>query len=85
MDITITSAVIVAIIIGLSQVIKQATSINSKFIPLIDIILGLALAFGYSFIEPLSMPQVIFYGLIMGLSACGLFSGTKNIAEGLKE
>ena len=85
MDITISSAVIVAIIIGLSQAIKQAADVNAKFIPLIDVALGLALSFGYSFIEEISVPYVIFYGLAMGLTACGLFSGGKNILEGLRK
>ena len=85
MDITISSAVIVAIIIGLSQAIKQAADVNAKFIPLIDVALGLALSFGYSFIEEISVPYVIFYGFAMGLTACGLFSGGKNILEGLRK
>ena len=85
MDITISSTMMVAMIVGLSEVIKKATGINTKFIPLIDILLGLALSFGYSLIEETSIPRVIFYGLAMGLTACGLFSGGKNIIEGLKE
>ena len=85
MDITISSAVIVAVIIGLAQVIKQATDIDAKFIPLIDVVLGMAFSFGYSFIEELSVPQIIFYGCAMGLSACGMFSGGKNVAEGFRK
>ena len=85
MDIAISSAMMVTIIVGLSEVIKKAVGINAKFIPLIDVFLGLALSFGYSFVEEISLPRVIFCGLAMGLTACGLFSGGKNVIEGIKE
>ena len=85
MDITISSAVIVAIIVGLTEVIKKATGMKKKFIPLLSVALGLALAVAYSFTAELTVPYIIFYGLIMGLSACGLFSGSKSIIEGFKK
>jgi hypothetical protein len=84
MDIAITTTVIVAVIIGLSEAIKRATNINAKFIPVLDIVLGLLGAVVYSFIEPMAWPYVVFHGLIMGLTACGLFSAGKNVLEGTK-
>lgn len=69
----------VALIIGLAELVKKA-GMNSKYIPLVDVVLGLVsgicvygLALGYG------MVNGILLGLALGLSACGLFSGVKNL------
>jgi uncharacterized membrane protein HdeD (DUF308 family) len=71
----------VALIIGLAQLVKNI-GLNTKYIPLFDVICGLVggilvycVEFDYSLI------QSIMIGLAIGLSACGLFSGIKNITE----
>lgn len=71
----------VALIIGLAQLVKNL-GLKAKFIPLFDVVLGLVggilvyfVEFKYDFI------QSVMIGLAIGLSACGLFSGIKNIAE----
>ena len=65
MDLTnfvLTQTIAVAIIMGLAQIIKQL-GLNAKFIPLIDVALG----------------------IILGLEACGLFSGGKNVITAVKK
>ena len=71
----------VALIIGIAELIKKA-GMNSKFIPLVDVGLGLVsgicvygLALGYGWVNG------ILLGLALGLSACGLFSGVKNLLK----
>ena len=71
----------VALIIGLAQLAKNL-GLKAKFIPLFDVLCGLVggilvyfVEFKYDFI------QSVMIGLAIGLSACGLFSGIKNIAE----
>lgn len=71
----------VALIIGLAQLVKNI-GLNTKYIPLFDVICGLVggilvycVEFDYSLI------QSIMIGLAIGLSACGLFSGIKNVIE----
>ena len=71
----------VALIIGLAQLVKNI-GLNTKYIPLFDVICGLiggilvyCVEFDYSLI------QSIMIGLAIGLSACGLFSGIKNVIE----
>lgn len=71
----------VALIIGIAELIKRA-GMNSKFIPLVDVGLGLVsgicvygLALGYGWVNG------ILLGLALGLSACGLFSGIKNLFQ----
>lgn len=71
----------IAIIMAIAEVIKKL-GMNTKYIPLIDIALGLisgiviyTAEMGYSPIEG------ILVGLALGLSACGMFSGIKNFIE----
>lgn len=78
----LTPAAQVALIIGLVEVIKRMELMPNKYLPLIDIILGMVsgvivygihLEYGYV--------NGILLGIAMGLSACGLFSGIKNLTE----
>lgn len=68
----------VAIVIALAEVLKKL-GINSKYIPLFD--LGLGLLSGLFVYSDLGIIQSIVVGLAIGLSACGLFSGVKNLVE----
>lgn len=78
----LTPAAQVAIIIGLAEVIKKLEIFDKKFIPIIDIIFGLLSGIGvYYFSLGYDLVNSIVIGLALGLSACGLFSGIKNITE----
>lgn len=71
----------VALIIGLAQLAKNL-GLKSKLIPLFDVILGLVSGILVYFVEfKYGFVQSIMIGLAIGLSACGLFSGIKNILE----
>lgn len=70
----------IAIIIALAEMIKRLDIVPKKFIPLIDVILGIIsglVVFGYSM--GLGAIKGVVLGLAIGLSACGLFSGIKNV------
>lgn len=71
----------VALIMALAQVAKKL-GLKAKWIPLLDLGLGIVagltiytLQAGYSPIEG------IVVGIACGLSACGLFSGVKNVIK----
>lgn len=71
----------VALIIGLAQLAKDL-GLKSKLIPLFDVLCGLVGGILVYFIEfKYDLIQSVMIGLAIGLSACGLFSGIKNIAE----
>lgn len=71
----------VALIIGLAQLVKNL-GLKSKLIPLFDVLCGLVGGILVYFIEfKYDLIQSVMIGLAIGLSACGLFSGIKNIAE----
>lgn len=71
----------VALIIGLAQLAKNL-GLKSKLIPLFDVICGLVGGILVYFIEfKYDLIQSIMIGLAIGLSACGLFSGIKNVIK----
>jgi hypothetical protein len=72
----------IAIIMVLAEMIKRLDIVPKKFIPLIDVVLGIIsglVVFGYSM--GLGAIKGVILGLAIGLSACGLFSGIKNVTK----
>jgi len=71
---------VVGVIVGLSQILKKF-GINPKFIPIFDLIFGIIACVFLLNTEPVLR---VFNGLIVGLSASGLYSGTKNVKQGVR-
>ena len=72
----------VALIIGLAEIIKRL-GLENRFIPIVDIVLGLICGICvYNISLNYPMTESILVGLALGLSACGLFSGIKNLKGG---
>lgn len=73
MEISVQFLVLVPVVLGVVQVIKK-TGLSTRWSPLLSLVLGvvgaLAIAKGYS-------ADAVIQGLIAGLSAAGLWSGTK--------
>jgi hypothetical protein len=67
-------------IIGVSQVLTSV-GLNKKFVPLVN--LGLGIASGVFFTSPNDIKSGIVEGVYIGLSASGLYSGVKNVYEGV--
>ncbi|MCR4436352.1 MAG: hypothetical protein QHH06_04635 [Clostridiales bacterium] len=72
----------VPIIIGLGQIARNM-GFPAKFLPLLNLFLGFAASFLFSYASDIK--TVIIQGLFLGLGASGLYSGTKNVIEGIKE
>lgn len=71
-----------ALVIGLAELCKKV-GCPTKYIPLIDLGLGLMgglAVFGFEL--GYGTLKGIMIGLAIGLSACGLFSGIKNLTKG---
>lgn len=64
--------VLVPIVIGLVEVVKRI-GLNTKYLPLVAVILGVAGVLG---LEGINVTSVM-GGIVVGLSAVGLFSGTR--------
>lgn len=69
----------ISLIIALAEFVKLL-GIQTRFIPVFDLLFGLF--FGlliYTVEMKLSLAKGVLAGLALGLSACGLFSGAKNL------
>nr|DAQ18380.1 MAG TPA: holin [Caudoviricetes sp.] len=75
----------VALVMALAELFKQA-GFDKKYIPIVDVVLGLISGLGV-FCLLLHYPVVesVILGLAIGLSACGLFSGVKNITQSVNK
>lgn len=67
---------IVPLIIGIVQLLKKY-GFPVKYSPIAAIVLGLA--FGIAFAA--NLKEAVIIGLMLGLSASGLYSGGKNLME----
>lgn len=75
--------VLVGVIVGISEVIKRLDFFPQKFIPVVNIILGIA--GGIIYLQPDDVMMGILQGLVLGLTAGGFYSGVKNVGEGVQE
>lgn len=67
--------VVVALIIGLTEVIKRATGLESRYIPIVSLLLSLTF---YVVFGDVPLKEELYMGVIAGLTSVGLFSGVKN-------
>ena len=71
----------IGMIMALAEVIKRS-GFNKKYIPLIDLILGVISGiFVSGIIMGYGISRGIIIGIALGLTACGTFSGVKNVTE----
>ena len=71
----------VLLIMGIAEILK-GLGFNEKFIPVVNLILGLIAGVGLNLHD---IARGIFVGLAVGLSASGLYSGIKNTVEGFRK
>ncbi|MCU5094997.1 holin [Bacillus wiedmannii] len=70
-------SVIIAVVVGLSQIVKTI-GLQTKYVPLLNLTLGIVL--GVLFLGG-DIKTNVFQGIIIGLSASGLFDHTKIIKK----
>lgn len=83
MDIITSLTVLIALTIGLTEVIKKALGLNKRFLPLTALVIGFSLNLIGSITEITSL--TILTGIVVGLSASGLFDNLKYPLQGLRE
>ncbi len=72
----------IPIVIGIVEVLKRV-GLKDKFAPVASIILGVVLGILYG--SDGDIKKGVLQGIYFGLSASGLYSGTKNIVEEIKK
>lgn len=81
----LTPAAQVGIIIALAEIVKRL-GCPTKYIPLFDLVFGLIIGiFVHGIGAGAGIINGVMIGLSLGLSACGLFSGAKNVFRGDEE
>ena len=81
MDLAYSDIVLVPIIMAISKLLTSI-GFNSKFIPIVNLFLGLV--GGIIYLNPADIKLGILQGLVMGLTASGMYSSFKNVSEGIK-
>lgn len=74
----LTVAVFIAVIIAVVELLKRSLDLPTKMAPLVSALLGLPVGILYLNVD---LKTGIIYGLIIGLSAGGLYSGVKALAK----
>ncbi|PED22112.1 holin [Bacillus toyonensis] len=74
-------AVIIGIVVGISQ-IGKTVGLQTKYVPLLNLTLGIVL--GVLFLAG-DIKTNVFQGIIIGLSASGLFDHTKIMKKDVDE
>jgi len=72
---------IIPLITAVTELVKRM-GLPEKFAAVFSAILGIII--GVIYVAPDNLQEGILVGLMMGLSASGLYSGVKNTAEGIK-
>lgn len=72
---------IIPLLVGLLEVFKKV-GLREKYVPVFSLILGVGTGIGLFSDGDLKVGVI--QGIYIGLSAVGLYSGTKNTIEGIK-
>jgi L-cystine uptake protein TcyP (sodium:dicarboxylate symporter family) len=80
-DVNINETIAVPVIMSLVQIAK-GLGMPKKFSAAVAVVIGALI--GVFFIEPQNIRIGIFKGIVYGLTASGLYSGTKNTFEQVK-
>jgi L-cystine uptake protein TcyP (sodium:dicarboxylate symporter family) len=70
--------VIIPLIVGIVEMFKRA-GVSKKILPFIAVILGIAI--GVVYVTDFDWKQGVLVGAMLGLSASGLYSSSKNTFE----
>lgn len=81
MDAEVFGVALVPLILALVELCKR-TGLPDKWSPVLSVVLGLLA--GVFLLDTGDLYEGIVVGLALGLSATGLYSGTKNVKEGVE-
>jgi hypothetical protein len=71
---------LIAVVVAITELVKQF-EVPKKYLPIVSLVLGLAAGIFY---VGGTVKEQIMYGLMIGLSAAGLFDQTKIVKKGDK-
>lgn len=71
------AAVLSPITVGIIQVFKKTLKIDTRFLPLLSLLVGLVVALSIAVGTSQDIAQFVLIGIVGGLSASGLYDQTK--------
>lgn len=71
-------SLIIAVIVALNELFKRSLSVPNRYLPILSLVLGVIA--GVVYLEG-GLKEQVFYGIIIGLSASGLFDQSKVITK----
>lgn len=71
-------ALIVGVVIAVTQLIKNLEFMSKKYLPIVSLLLGLVA--GLFYVNG-NLQEQIMYGVMIGLSAAGLFDQSKIVTK----
>lgn len=80
MNTTIYDVALIPATMGLVEVAKSA-GLDSKYAPIVSLVVGMTLGIATSLDN---IGRGVIVGIAIGLSASGLYSGTKTLTKGVK-
>lgn len=72
-------AIVIAVVVALTELVKRLEIIPAKYLPALSLVLGLVA--GLYYVDASTIQDKIMFGLMIGLSASGLFDQTKIIKK----
>ncbi|MGM7685291.1 holin [Cytobacillus sp. Hm23] len=71
--------IVIAVVVALTEFVKEVDFIPVKFLPVISLSLGILA--GLFYVDVPTLQEKIMFGLMIGLSAAGLFDQSKIITK----
>lgn len=72
---------IVAVITGVTEVLKRSFGVSTRFVPVISIAVGIAVGIALQPVSQFNLYTMILSGFLAGLSSCGLFDLVINTSK----
>lgn len=69
---------IVAVITGVTEVLKRSFGISPRFVPIISIIVGIVVGIALQPVSEFDLYTMVLSGSLAGLASCGLFDLVVN-------
>ena len=72
-------AILVAVVLAMTEFVKRLDLVPVKYVPAVSLTLGLLA--GIFYVDAATIQEKIMYGLMIGLSAAGLFDQSKIVTK----
>jgi len=76
LELSVTFLVLVPVVVGFVEVLKRALKLSTRFAPLVSLLSGVVAVYLAS--DFVISGAIILQGVVLGLTACGLYAGGKK-------